>query len=207
VIHPVHSSLMANLSNFIFCGDIGLDRTVASPGCCYLNDQSDSACSIIFGEGLSTPTIFTEYCPSGNCVHDCQNLTLLYTASGSYETDGPIEQYWTCANLPAIAQFYQKGLLMANNSEYVGQFVPANSSSESLQNITAAVIQCLTDTCSSARHSQTCANACSPVKLLTNSTMPNLDGISNCLFTLCNSGYDSVPFANTDIAGIGVRYT
>jgi hypothetical protein len=127
-----------------------------------------------------------------------------FTTDFSDQSDGPIQQYWTCISVPTIAQLDQKGLLTAYNSEYVRQFVPANSNSESLQNVTAAVTQCLTDTCNSARHSQICADACSPVKLLTDSTTPNLDGISNCLFTMCSAGSNSLPFANTDITGIGV---
>jgi hypothetical protein len=193
---------MADQTAIVFCADIGFQPTVENPTCCFLGNQTELTCS----SDLS----LLRRCPTGNCIHDCQNVTLLYDSFRSLtdsQVDGPIQQYWACANLPTVAQFEAKNLLIPDLSEVVRQYFPANVSAPALTNVTSAVTKCLTDTCSSARDSGFCNDACQPVNLLTNSTTPNLDGVSKCLFTLCGAGTESLPFASSDIMGIGVGYS
>ncbi|KAF2110545.1 hypothetical protein BDV96DRAFT_195126 [Lophiotrema nucula] len=49
-----------------------------------------------------------------------------------------------------------------------------------------------------------CRGRCSAVNLLINNTHPNIQGLNGCLNSLCTRGYDSLPYADADVIGIGV---
>jgi hypothetical protein len=49
-----------------------------------------------------------------------------------------------------------------------------------------------------------CREPCSSVNMLINNTSPNIEGINKCLFSLCEGGFNSLPYADADVVGIGV---
>ena len=79
-----------------------------------------------------------------------------------------------------------------------------HTSVDDLMNITSGVTECLTATCHNARNDANCSTPCAAVNLLLNYTTPNVTGINECLGELCNGRYNSLPFADADVVGIGV---
>lgn len=185
----------------LYCGDFGANDTFIT---CCSNHPIDN-CDYIFDPNDNW---FQMGCPSGNCAIDCQNVSLLYSADFGPDlitSYGPFNAPWqTCANIPNIAGYLQQNALAPNISNLIKAYVPENISQDVLQNITSSVTMCLMSTCNNARNPDICTDACEPIKLLTNQTMPNYAGMNDCLFALCTNGYQAVPFANTDIVGIGV---
>ena len=112
---------------------------------------------------------------------------------------------WTaCINVPTLAGYLLQDALAPNVTDIVKAHIPETTTQDDLRHITRAVTECLTSTCSLARTPEICSDACSSVNLLTNETMPNYAGLNACMFSLCTNGYNAVPFANSEILGIGV---
>jgi hypothetical protein len=103
-----------------------------------------------------------------------------------------------------MAGYTSQGLLQDNISSIVEPHVSPDASAQNLTRITAAVTECLTQTCRASRHKSVCTSSCSAVNMLINNTAPNIEGVNSCLNTLCTGGYDSLPFADADVIGIGV---
>ncbi|RDW58667.1 hypothetical protein BP6252_13143 [Coleophoma cylindrospora] len=185
----------------IFCDNIG--NATDALHCCYLSNQASSACQDIFAP--STDSL--EY-PVGDWVVNCQNTSLLYS---SWLQDNLIgnnlalfRRYNTCANVPALAGYLSQGVLSPNISSAVVSSIPQNTTAKDLMGVTSAVTDCLTETCRSSRASSRCYDSCSPVRLLTNNTMPSISAVNDCLYTLCTGGDRSLPYADPDVIGIGV---
>lgn len=172
--------------------------------CCGLHDSPDSyPCNI-----LNSSSFANDVCPSLNCVNDCQNLDALYGYSplfGAIEPQRTSNLYNLCLNLPVVYDYFKQGILDPAYSQFFENNVPLGATRSDLQGITSAVTHCLLGTCDQARDSTACSSKCSPVAMLINSTTPSFQGVSDCLETLC-AGSRSLPYANSDIIGIGVGY-
>ncbi|CAO2655593.1 Nn.00g043960.m01.CDS01 [Neocucurbitaria sp. VM-36] len=189
----------------IFCENLG--KSTDNLQCCYPDDQNARTCRTNFNNP-DVPT-FSGACETRNCLHDCQDVSIIYsskTQGDAYEGNGlaPIRRYLTCANVPNMAGYLSHDVLGSSIRSQVEKYIPRDDNAAALKNITSAVTECLTATCGNARHPNTCHTQCSGVNLLTNSSTPNVQGINQCLSTLCTGGYDSLPFADADVVGIGV---
>ncbi|KAF2178336.1 hypothetical protein K469DRAFT_643052 [Zopfia rhizophila CBS 207.26] len=188
----------------IFCNGIGNSTTELR--CCYANNQDSSLCREIF----PTDSKLGEVCQSGDCIADCQKSGRLYGSLlqddpfGIGNGQGPIHRYLTCVNVPAIASYSSQNMLNSNISSYVEPFISPNTTDEELKGVTSTVTACLTQTCKKSRNSPKCDQQCSAVNLLTNNTTPNVQGINDCLYTLCTGRYESLPYADADVIVIGV---
>lgn len=206
------------LPNLIACDGLGkylsLSDTVARDQCCYLNDQNSTACRRIFAPttGLLDSACLTspETC---RLYGRCRSAESLYTSAEQNNEVGNgsllLARYKACANFPIIASFSSRGLLDPHIDEVVQKHLrvgPNESEFEAtLEETTLAVTDCLSATCSSARDNSDCySTACSPVKLITNNTFPNIWGINECLNNVCNAGTGALPWADADIVGVGV---
>ena len=188
----------------IFCDNIG--NTTNKLHCCYANQQSSSVCE---RDLYTSVPWFSGGCDGGDCVANCQNSTWLYESKiqdDAYEGNGfgPIRRYQTCANVPAIAGYASQGALSSNISAVVESYVSPNATAASLTGITSTVTECLTQTCRASRNRGACESSCSAVNLITNSTTPNVQSLNSCLNTLCGGQWDSLPYADADVIGIGV---
>jgi len=160
---------------------------------------------------LDTKNILSTGCQGqfSDCITDCGDEQAIYR---SLEQDsligngfGPISRYLACVNLPSIARYWKYGQLSSNTSNAISRYIDPNTSESQLQNITEAVTGCVSSTCQNSRRPDLCyADYCSPVKLLSNSSAPNVTAINQCMHILCSNGYKSLPFADADIVGIGV---
>jgi len=193
-----------NYNDAVACIDIGSGAT--GPSCCYANNQSDLTCLEVFSQ---QDGLLQKACQSDNCMVDCQNSTVLY--SSLVQTNlfgngqGPVTRYAACVNVPAIFRSLSQGVLSPNFTSSARQYIPTNTTEDSLQNITSTVTDCLSSTCRNSRNSDLCYdNYCSPVKLLANDTTPNITAINGCLNQLCYGGFSSLPYADADVIGIGV---
>jgi hypothetical protein len=191
---------MADPSEWVFCPGIG-ETPDPSVFCCTLDPLDARGQSLCY----DYYNFFNE-CPSGNCVSDCKNATWLYNPLdvATNQLESPFRKYWTCVNVPGVTRLYQAGLLVANGSARVREYIPESTNVADLRNLTGTLTQCLSDTCAVARNNERCFEPCRPINLITNTTMPNLAGISECLYELCTADIDSLPFASEDIIGIGV---
>jgi hypothetical protein len=185
--------MAVSASDWVFCPGIG-EIPDPSRFCCTLG--TPDRCYDYYG--------FFDECPSGNCIEDCKNATWLYDPLTQQTVLSPFRKFWTCVNVPGVARLDQAGLLTPDGSARVQQYISQSTTVADLKNITSTVTQCLADTCSVARNSEQCFESCRPINLITNTTMPNVAGISTCLYDLCTANIDSLPFASEDIIGIGV---
>lgn len=192
-------------SDQFFCYPAGLPSSVLQ--CCGFHDDPNSnPCDL-----LTVPDFgVSSWCPTGDCISDCQNLTSLYYLPVSFDPsqgDQAMFFYNACLNLPTVYGFFKQGLLSAAYNGSLSGYFPDTVSVEALQTITSAVTHCLITTCDQSRDSQACTELCSPSNLLINSTTPSFNGVSECLYFLCTdyNGHGGVPYANSDIVGIGVR--
>lgn len=190
----------------IACVDVGSDAN--SLNCCYADDQTSSACQDSFHSPNNTLSTGCQNNTLG-CISECGDQKLLYTSfvqdDGIGNGRGPITRFQACVNFPSIARYFALGQLSTNISTVVEKYINTSISDDQLQNITSSVTDCLSSTCRNSRAKGFCYDDyCSPVKLLTNSSSPNITAINRCLGTLCSSGYKSLPFADSDIVGIGV---
>jgi hypothetical protein len=190
---------------------VGVGSTLNNLSCCYANNQASTACQNIFS---GTNSVLSRGCKntSRDCVTDCANEGLLYTSLVQDDRTGngrgPISRYQACVNLPSIARFSEFGQLSPDLFTHADRYIAPNNTDSQLQGITSAVTDCLSSTCRNSRRSDLCYdNYCSPVKLLANSSSPNITAVNQCLHTLCSGGYNSLPFADADIVGVGVQYT
>lgn len=196
---------MNGSSDPIACIDIGSSPTAT---CCYANDLSNPTCTKIFTQEAS---LLGTACQPGQCFEDCSDITNLYVSKLQQNLTGngilPILTYGACVNIPAMTRFADefKGMLPANVTQTLQQYVAPNATDDALRSVTSAVTDCLSSTCRKSRNSNFYyTDHCSPVRLLTNNTSPDLEAINNCLYTLCSNGMEALPWADTDVVGIGV---
>ena len=195
---------MANTLDIpIACSYIGSGKSMS---CCYMNDQSNPICESLFPPEDS---FLENGCLTGNCENNCDPRKLYNSAlqqNGSGSGVMPILKYSACANIPSIASYAnQVGVLSQNITESIQKFIFPHTTEESLQYVTSSVTDCISSTCRASRNSTFCYTGyCSPVKLLQNNTLPNLEGINACLNTLCNNTVKALPWADADVIGIGV---
>jgi hypothetical protein len=198
-------------TNPLACINVGSKSDSLS--CCYMNDLSSVTCQEVFASPNGT---LADGCqvPTDDCIAQCQSISFLYGSlvqNGYFGANGlrPIRRYAACVNMPSISRALAFDQLPSNLSTPAQQWVGKNTTDvgdDELENMTSAVTECLTSTCSASRQPWLCQDKCSSVKILSNNTTPNLTAIDGCLDQLCNyRGYSSLPFADTDIVGIGVR--
>ncbi|KAI0023235.1 hypothetical protein F4780DRAFT_777015 [Xylariomycetidae sp. FL0641] len=205
---------MTDLLPAIACLDVGSNSTLH---CCTPQDLGSAACEAVFAPEPGEQGILDPGClPANTCNTDeglldtCQNTAAIYTSfqqHGALEKNGtgPISRYAACVNVPSISRSLSAGLLPSNYSEAVSQYDLLNASDGALKNITLAVTDCLSSTCKVARNHTDCyQDLCAPTNLLVNNTTPNLAAIDRCLSWLCHSGFAALPYADTDIVGVGV---
>lgn len=205
------------MDDLVACNGLGsfmsLSHPVASDACCYLGDQNSTACRRLFAptNGLldSACIASPEIC---GLFNRCRSTATLYTSAEQNNEKGDgsllLARYRACANLPAIASLSSQGLLVPYIDEVVQKHLRLQPDESefvlSLQQITSSVTDCLSSTCKHAREMDDCYNVCSSVKVITNSTLPNVRGINDCLFNVCNAGTGALPWADADIVGVGV---
>lgn len=193
-----------SFSNALFCDNIG--ETFSDVRCCYINDQTTPTCRRNFN--ASGPT-FTFGCNNGDCISECQKPTILYSSEIQDEPStgngqAPIQRFRTCVNVPAISGFATQGSLSEDTTAAVGRHIPSDSPDAALANVTNVVTECLTQTCKASRNPSACSGPCSAVNMLVSWTRPNIGGVNGCLNKLCTGGYESLPYADADVIGIGV---
>lgn len=179
-----------------------------SPPCCYPDNLTQAECRAFIGPDQGN-TILDLAFPGANYLAECQNVTKIYGEiintpdQNNYHS---IQRYMACVAVPALASYEANGFLPPSQSALVQQSIPReNATQDTLRNITAAVTECLTHTCQAARNKTFCySQSCAPTHLLINSTMPNQMAINECLLALCKGGFDALPYADSDIIGIGV---
>jgi hypothetical protein len=193
----------------IACLGVGADLNNLT--CCYPDNQTSTACNAFFSV---TNSSLSRGCQNNtqNCVTDCANEKLLYTSLVQDDRTGngrgPIARYQACVNLPSIVRYFEFGQLSQDIYNNTDKYIAPDTTDIQLQGVTSAVTDCLSSTCRNSRRSDLCYDDyCSPVKLLANSSSPNVTAVNQCLKTLCSGGYKSLPFADSDIVGIGVRCT
>lgn len=176
--------------------------------CFWLGDPNNPLCCSFSSDGLSSSCFnWTDpdyiQCPSGDCLHDCKNVSLLYQPPSMDANGG--SNYDVCLGLPVLYGYHTQDLIPSNVMSQINPSL-SNATSNDMMAITDAVTHCLLSTCDQARDSSICKAACSSTSLLINSTTPSMEGINACLVTLCGSSplTSALPFANADIAGIGV---
>ncbi len=151
---------------------------------------------------------FQDICPSGNCISDCMHPDHLYAhVSQEYPgrnilnnvADQPL--YSICLAVANISRSLDNEIVPAAQATELRPYFDVKSDRE-LETVSSTTTRCLISTCDQSKYSDSCTSACSPASLLINSTTPSLLGVRTCLKSLCTSG--GLPFANQDIAGIGV---
>ncbi|KAH8728544.1 hypothetical protein GQ44DRAFT_769508 [Phaeosphaeriaceae sp. PMI808] len=190
--------------NALFCDNIG--KTSSDVRCCYIDNQTAPICRQNFN---ASGPIFSGGCNNGNCILQCQNPKWLYKSDSQDDPStgngqAPIQRFRTCANVPAIAGFAAQGSLSEEIASLVGRHVPFDAPAASLRSVTSVVTECLTQTCKASRNQRACSGACSAVNMLKSSTIPDIGGVNECLNKLCTGNYDSLPYADADVVGIGV---
>jgi len=184
----------------LYCDKLGTQNFE----CCFSDNLQAPACRNFL---KSTAYILQGGCPTGDCVRDCQNVSTIYRSllqDYQFIGDGkaPIRHFRTCALVPSLAR--NQGVFDEETSRVIAQFIPPKTSQRALTTITSATTDCLSTTCRVARNRPRCWDNCAPVRLLINNTTPNVRNINDCMHDLCTGGYNSLPFANDDIIGIGV---
>jgi hypothetical protein len=185
----------------IACSNFGFGKNLS---CCYVNNQSSPICDSLF----PPENRFLENgCLTGNCLDNCDPEKLYHSVlqqSGIGTGAAPILKYMACANIPSIASYANQGVLSPNINRSIQQFILPHTPGD-IQDVTSAVTDCISSTCREARNSAFCyTDYCSPVKLLGNNSLPNLEAINTCLNTLCYSPIRSLPWADANVIGIGV---
>lgn len=162
--------------------------------CCTLEDQDNCGYT------------FFEECPTKNCIADCSNASWLFSPQQGALGFGPFRRYWACASAPGAAQYLEGGLLEDRWAQIQKAYFPTNSlGQKNLKAATGTVTQCLADTCLKARDSERCRDACAPINLILNNTVPDIRGVNSCLYELCGAQVGSIPYASEDVVGIGVN--
>ncbi|KAM7187632.1 hypothetical protein V8F33_011099 [Rhypophila sp. PSN 637] len=211
------SATMSTNSTILACDALGTRPSLSQLPCCHINDQDSPACRRLFPPTLKQGML-GRVClnqPDSICplFLACSDVSSLYTSLEQTEQTGDglwlIKRYVACANMPTIATAAYAGELSRNISSVVTNYIPPlpklNGFETRLQQITSAVTDCLSSTCRASRDVDFCYEAhCSPTKLLTNGTLPNLEGINDCLYTLCNADNRALPWPDADVIGIGV---
>ena len=188
----------------IACTDVG--NSLSNPICCTANNLGSGACNAIF----APDRILDHGCKFRNCVDTCSDPRLLYVShvqiNGTGNGIDPIQRYAACVNVPTISQAMKQGALTGTNAVAAQRYLGRNATEDDLRKITSAVTDCLSSTCRVSRGKDGCYNEfCSPVKLLTDPSTPNIRGINNCINKLCSSSYEALPYADADVVGVGVR--
>lgn len=178
--------------------------------CCYPGDQDQPACrdNIKLGADKFSDANFLDV----TVLERCQQPWKIFSSrlkDGDFNASDvlPRLRFSVCANAPNMARYLSQGRLEPDILEEVEQYISRNASEDSLKSITSAVTDCLTATCRNARNNTRCQRECAGTKLLSNSSTPNLTGVDQCLDLLCTGEgfvYDSLPYADSDVIGIGV---
>jgi hypothetical protein len=200
------SSAPVPLDAAISCVQYGFRPVLDRDLCCFANNQTSSGCSGFFGESGG---ILQAACPSGNCIADCGKPALVYSLETAdthiYDQRVSIQRYWACANLPSIANYKSKGVLNDKLSRIAGDYIPPDYTNLSIEVVSSVVTDCLSSSCRNSRRRDLCYDThCSPIKLLSEDRIPNITAINSCLYRLCTSGLNALPFADADVVGIGV---
>jgi hypothetical protein len=195
-------SMALPTANPIFCDNIGN----AEFECCEAANQDSRTCRRFFSPELP---ILHPVCNNVDCLERCSDPKFIFGSllelTGNGTVDVPIRHFRTCSNFPYLAASLNQSALDPAISSQVQNYVPRDASNEALKSITFAVTDCLTATCRNAREPEHCRHPCSGVNLLVNSTTPSLSGLNECMNLLCSGNETSLPFADADVVGIGVR--
>ncbi|KAF2734237.1 hypothetical protein EJ04DRAFT_603366 [Polyplosphaeria fusca] len=193
------------MADNLFCDNIG--NTTDSLECCTISDQNSPICQTNF----FNPNVYTfsNGCYNRSCIEMCQKRKSVYISDQQEDVFrgngmGPKRRFLTCANVPAMAGYLDQKVIQQNLSDAMAPYIPDNRTNDDLRGITLAVTECLTSTCHSARNSTDCRGRCSATNLMINNTTPNIQGMNGCLYSLCHEGYNSLPYADADVIGIGV---
>jgi hypothetical protein len=189
-------------ANPIFCDNIGN----AEFECCEAANQDSRTCRRFVSHEIP---ILRSVCKNVDCLVCCSDPKSIFGSSLEETGNGSgvltIRHFRICSNFPYLAASLNQSALDPAISSQVQNYVPRDASNDALKSITFAVTDCLTATCRNAREPEHCRHPCSGVNLLVNSTTPSLSGLNECMNLLCSGNETSLPFADADIVGIGVR--
>lgn len=176
-------------------------------------------------EFLSAP--LHEICPSGNCIKDCQSMSRVFDAlpsgikadpktygrpNGSYK----ITLFGICSNLEqatVVIPYNKQSKALApffNISGNIG-LQPSSPRSDVIM-ATTKIASCFASTCDLTRESDKCKEACAIDNFLATPSRFNFNlnnsntGSLACISRLCGNTC-GLPYANTDVLGIGVSRT
>lgn len=202
------------------CDGLGTQPTLSKLPCCHITDQDSPTCKRLFPPALKQG-LLGKVClgPDTTCplFTNCSEVSSLYSSLEQTEQKGDgswlIKRYVACANMPTIATAAYAGDLSKKLSNVVSGYIPPlpqlklNAYETKLQSITSAVTDCLSSTCRASRDVDFCyEDHCAPERLLRNGTLPNLEGINDCMWTLCNADERALPWPDADVIGIGVSF-
>ncbi|KAM7184416.1 hypothetical protein V8F20_012239 [Naviculisporaceae sp. PSN 640] len=205
-------------STILACDGLGTQPALSKLPCCHITDQDSPTCKRLFPATLKQG-LLGKVClgPDSTCplFMNCSDVSSLYSSLEQTEQKGDgswlIRRYAACANMPTIATAAYGGNLTTGISNVVTGYIPPfpklklSGFETKLQSITSAVTDCLSSTCRASRDVDFCyEDHCSPARLLRNGTLPNLEGINDCMWTLCNADERALPWPDADVIGIGV---
>ncbi|TQW00943.1 hypothetical protein IF1G_00874 [Cordyceps javanica] len=163
---------------------------------------------------------FREYCPSGDCMKDCQNMTRVFASlPGGVQSDArtygrprsknAVSLFGVCTNLDHITEV----LPTYKHMDKARGFFSVNPSAKTnISRVTSKVASCYASTCDLTREPDKCKEACAIDNFLAQPTRLNFNlqnnntGAMACISRLCDNTC-GLPYANQDVLGIGVLTT
>ncbi|KAJ3493419.1 hypothetical protein NLG97_g4740 [Lecanicillium saksenae] len=163
---------------------------------------------------------FAEYCPSGDCMKDCQNMTRVFASIpssvksdardyGRPKSNTSVSLFGVCINLDHITSVLPTYKDMDKAKAY---FNVNPSAKPNITKVTSKIASCYASTCDLTREPDKCKEACAMDNFLAEPTRLNFNlnnnntGALACISRLCDNTC-GLPYANQDVLGIGVLTT
>lgn len=144
------------------------------------------------------PNGSSNFCDTGNCVKDCQDLNQLFNG-------GAPTPFGVCMLFANVSRTLpNREIWSKDDADQLASFGFGDKSRGSFDAIATAVTACLSDACTKNPIANRCAQSCSQEGLLINGSTPSFGGVSDCLQQVCSQ---DLSFADFDLAGIGVSRT
>ncbi|KAK0631174.1 hypothetical protein B0T17DRAFT_530312 [Bombardia bombarda] len=174
-------------------------------------------------------TNFSELCPSGSCITDCQDYPRLFSSipSGIDESASvygrldpvtgklDVTFFGICSNLGnatllALAQDPSSAVYAAflgSNAITAGVAESSANVNNDVVRVASSIATCFASTCEQTRDPNVCRNACSAQQLLgaaeIGSSLDIRGNMGVCVQQLCDNTC-GLPYADQDVLGIGV---
>lgn len=166
-------------------------------------------------EFFSAP--FDQYCPSGDCMKDCQNMTRVFASLpssvksdardyGRPKSNASVSLFGICTNLEHVTAVLPTYKHM---DKARGYFNVNPSAKVNITKTSNKIASCYASTCDLTREPDKCKDACAIDNFLADPTRLNFNlnnnntGALACISRLCDNTC-GLPYANQDVLGIGV---